>query len=198
MSESSDITPMILVMSLMLVAYVLVTLIMIKSLLVLCPPNRVAVIAGRKRVAPDGRILGYRILTGGRTLRIPVIERVAWLDLTPIPLEITVTRTHPHGVLDVRCIANVQVSNREGLLENAAERLLDLNVSDIGRIAEDALEASLIGILDSMTPEDIEDINKHRQKLNQELIEKAEEEIKTIGLELNLLKIRNMNFQQSE
>ena len=77
----------------------------IKNLSVVCPPDRVAVITGRKRLLPDGRIVGYRTLKGGRTLRIPLLERVAWLDLSAIPLEIAVTHTYPNGNLKVQGIA---------------------------------------------------------------------------------------------
>ncbi|MYA44657.1 MAG: flotillin, partial [Gemmatimonadetes bacterium] len=65
-------------------------ILIVRSLIVICPPNRVAVISGRKRTLSDGRTVGYRILKGGRTLRIPLIERVAWMDLNTIPLEVSV------------------------------------------------------------------------------------------------------------
>ena len=44
---------------------ILTAIFVAKSLIVICPPNRVAVISGGKgQVAPDGRKLGYRTLKG--------------------------------------------------------------------------------------------------------------------------------------
>lgn len=48
----------------------------VKSLIVICLPNELVVITGRHRVTGDGRKVGYRLLHGGRTLRIPIVERV--------------------------------------------------------------------------------------------------------------------------
>ena len=87
--------------------------VIVKSLIIICPPNRVAVISGRTRTLSDGRTVGYRILRGGRTLRIPIIERVAWMDLNIIPLEVSVTNAYSKGAipLNVQGIANVKVSS---------------------------------------------------------------------------------------
>ena len=41
-----------------LVAAVIITLVSIKQLIVICPPNRIAIISGRKRVLSNGRVCG--------------------------------------------------------------------------------------------------------------------------------------------
>ena len=166
-------------------------ILIVRSLIVICPPNRVAVISGRKRTLSDGRSVGYRILKGGRTLRIPLIERVAWMDLNTIPLEVSVTNAYSRGAipLNVMGIANVKVSSGEGLLENAAERFLHVDHSTIGRIAKETLEANLRGVLATMSPEEV---NEDRLKFSQQLIDEADDDIKTLGLELDVLKIQNV------
>ena len=166
-------------------------ILIVKSLIVICPPNRVAVISGRKRTLSDGRTVGYRILKGGRTLRIPLIERVAWMDLNTIPLEVAVQNAYSRGAipLNVMGIANVKVSSGEGLLENAAERFLHVDHSFIGKIAKETLEANLRGVLATMSPEEV---NEDRLKFGQQLIDEADDDIKTLGLELDVLKIQNV------
>ena len=166
-------------------------ILIVKSLIVICPPNRVAVISGRKRALSDGRTVGYRILKGGRTLRIPLIERVAWMDLNTIPLEVSVTNAYSRGAipLNVMGIANVKVSSGEGLLENAAERFLHVDHVHIGKIAKETLEANLRGVLATMSPEEV---NEDRLKFSQQLIDEADDDIKTLGLELDVLKIQNV------
>ena len=166
-------------------------ILIVRSLIVICPPNRVAVISGRKRTLSDGRTVGYRILKGGRTLRIPLIERVAWMDLNTIPLEVSVTNAYSRGAipLNVMGIANVKVSSGEGLLENAAERFLHVDPNFIGKIAKETLEANLRGVLATMSPEEV---NEDRLKFGQQLIDEADDDIKTLGLELDVLKIQNV------
>jgi flotillin len=163
----------------------------VSSLIIICPPNRVAVISGRSRVLSDGRSVGYRILKGGRTLRIPLIEKVAWMDLNIIPLEVSVTNAYSAGAipLNVQGIANVKVSSREGLLENAAERFLGVPTVTIGQIAKETLEANLRGVLATMSPEEV---NEDRLKFSRQLIDEADDDIKTLGLELDVMKIQNV------
>ena len=166
-------------------------ILIVRSLIVICPPNRVAVISGRKRTLSDGRTVGYRILKGGRTLRIPLIERVPWMDLNTIPLEVSVTNAYSKGAipLNVQGIANVKVSSGEGLLENAAERFLHVDHMHIGKIAKETLEANLRGVLATMSPEEV---NEDRLKFSHQLIDEADDDIKTLGLELDVLKIQNV------
>ena len=176
----------------LLVVFALIFIIMIiSSLIIICPPNRVAVISGRQRTLSDGRTVGYRILKGGRTLRIPIIEKVAWMDLNTIPLEVSVTNAYSKGTipLNVQGIANVKVSSSEGLLENAAERFLHVPHASIGQIAKETLEANLRGVLATLSPEEV---NEDRLKFSQQLIDEADDDIKTLGLELDVMKIQNV------
>ena len=174
------------------IGVVVIFLIMIlSSLIVICPPNRVAVISGRSRQMSDGRTVGYRILKGGRTVRIPLIEKVSWLDLNTIPLEVSVTNAYSRGTipLNVQGIANVKVSSKEGVLENAAERFLNVPNQHIGQIAKETLEANLRGVLATLSPEEV---NEDRLKFSQQLIDEADDDIKTLGLDLDVMKIQNV------
>ena len=174
-----------------LAAAVFFVILIVRSLIVICPPNRVAVISGRKRALSDGRMVGYRILKGGRTLRIPLIERVAWMDLNTIPLDVSVQNAYSRGAipLNVQGIANVKVSSAEGLLENACERFLHVGSAQIGQIAKETLEANLRGVLATLSPEEV---NEDRLKFSQQLIDEADDDIKTLGLELDVMKIQNV------
>ena len=179
------------VFALLVAGAVILLLVIVDNLIIICPPNRVAVISGRTRLLKDGRTVGYRLLKGGRTLRIPLVEKVAWMDLNVIPLEVSVSNAYSRGTipLNVQGIANVKVSSRDGLLENAIERFLHLHINSIGKIAQDTLEANLRGVLATLSPEEV---NEDRLKFSQQLIEEADEDIKTLGLELDVLKIQNV------
>jgi flotillin len=176
----------------LVIALALIFIVMIvSSLVIVCPPNRVAVISGRSRVLSDGRKVGFRMLKGGFTVRIPIIEKVSWMDLNTIPLAVEVTNAYSAGAipLNVQGIANVKVSSREGLLENAAERFLNVPTASIGQIAKETLEANLRGVLATMSPEEV---NEDRLKFSQQLIDEADDDIKTLGLELDVMKIQNV------
>ena len=181
----------ILSAAILVVMAMLFTIMIVKSLIVICPPNQIAVITGKNRTLSDGRTVGYRILKGGRTLRIPIIEKVSWMDLNTIPLEVSVTNAYSKGAipLNVQGIANVKVSSAEGLLENAAERFLDRPTDQIGQIAKETLEANLRGVLATLSPEEV---NEDRLKFSQQLIDEADDDIKTLGLELDVMKIQNV------
>ena len=180
-----------LALAIIVVLAVLFVIMIVSSLIVICPPNKVAVISGRTRTLSDGRTVGYRILKGGRTLRIPILEKLSWMDLNTIPLEVSVTNAYSKGAipLNVQGIANVKVSSAEGLLENAAERFLDRPTEQIGQIAKETLEANLRGVLATLSPEEV---NEDRLKFSHQLIDEADDDIKTLGLELDVMKIQNV------
>ncbi len=177
-----------------LIAIILAAVAAIKSLIVIVPPNRVAVISGRNRALTDGRTVGYRVIKGGRTLRVPLLEKVDYMDLNTIPIEVSVTNAYSKGAipLDVQGVANIKVSSREGVLENSVERFLGRESSYIQQIAKENLEANLRGVLSTLTPEEV---NEDRLKFAQTLIDEADDDIKTLGLELDVLKIQNVTDQ---
>ena len=59
----------------------------------------------------------------------------------------------------------------------------------IGQIAKETLEANLRGVLATLSPEEV---NEDRLKFSQQLIDEADDDIKTLGLELDVLKIQNV------
>jgi flotillin len=179
------------IIGLVVVLFFITLIMIVSSLIIICPPNRVAIISGRDRVLPDGRTVGYRIIRGGRALRIPIIEKVAWMDLNTIPLEVSVTNAYSKGTipLNVQGIANVKISSQEGILENAAERFLNVPNAQIGQIAKETLEANLRGVLATLTPEEV---NEDRLLFSQKLIDEADDDIKTLGLDLDVMKIQNV------
>ncbi len=149
----------ILVLAVLVVMAFLMIVSIAKSLIVICPPNKVAVISGRSRTLSDGRSVGYRILKGGRTFRWPILEKVSWMDLNTIPLEVSVQNAYSAGAipLNVQGIANVKISSGESLLENAAERFLDRPTEHIGQHATQVGLEGLLGDLADVIGRPIEE-----------------------------------------
>lgn len=179
------------IIGIIIVVALLAAVATVSSLLVICPPNRVAIISGRSRQLADGRTVGYRVVKGGRTVRIPIMEKLAWVELNTMPIEVSVTNAFSKGAipLNVQGIANVKVSSQETLLGNSVERFLSTNQMAIAKIAKETLEANLRGVLATLTPEEV---NEDRLKFSQVLIEEADDDMKTLGLELDTLKIQNV------
>ncbi|MGD8867574.1 MAG: SPFH domain-containing protein, partial [Gemmatimonadales bacterium] len=128
---------------------------------------------------------------GGRTLRVPIIERVSRLDLTTLPIEVVVRNAYSKGgiPLIVHGIANVKISARDPVAHNAVERMLDKPFDEIMQIAKDTLEGNLRGVLATLTPEEV---NEDRLKFAHRLIEEADEDMKKLGLDLDTLKVQNV------
>jgi flotillin len=159
----------------------------ISSLVVVVPPNRVAVFSG----SGGGARQGYKVVVGGRKVRRPIIEKVDWMDLSTIAIDVSVSNAYCKGTipLNVQGVANVKISSKEGILDNAIERFLGRPIEAVAKIAKETLEANLRGVLATLTPEEV---NEDRLKFATTLIDEADDDMRTLGLELDVLKIQNV------
>src|SRR5262245_16382825 len=57
---------------------------------VICKPNEIVVISGRRHRLPDGSHVGYKVLHGGRGIRWPIVEEVNRMDMRLIPVQVEV------------------------------------------------------------------------------------------------------------
>jgi flotillin len=174
-------------------AVIALALFTLNRLIIIVPPNMAAAITGRERALEDGSSVGYRTVTGGRTLRIPLLERVQWLSLGTIPLEINVTDAYSRRniPLAVQAIANVKIaSTPEAVFNNAVERLLGKGQDEIERLARETLTGNLRGVLAKLTPEEV---NEDRLGFAQHLSEEADHDLKKLGLQLDVLKIQHVS-----
>ncbi|MBR9991242.1 MAG: flotillin family protein [Gemmatimonadetes bacterium] len=173
-------------------AAILVAIWTVKTLIIIVPPNEAAVITGRKRTMGD-RTIGYRTVIGGRTIRIPIIERVHYLSLETIPLEVQVTNAFSKGniPLSVQAVANVKIASEpETDFNNAVERVLGKTSAEIEALAKETLMGNLRGVLATLTPEEV---NEDRLAFAQNLVAEAEEDLKKLGFQLDVLKIQNVS-----
>jgi flotillin len=164
----------------------------ISRFLLICEPNEVIVLSGRRRRMPDGSEVGYRVIRGGRALRIPIMERASRMSLETMPLTLTVQNAYSAGgiPLKVDAIANVKIASAEPILGNAVERFLEKGMPEIHQIAKETLEGNLRGVLATLTPEEV---NEDRLKFAESLIEEADQDLGALGLKLDTLKIQNVS-----
>jgi len=163
---------------------------MLRRLLYVSTPNEALIFSGRTRQVAD-RDVGYRVVRGGRALRMPLFELVDKVDLTNIPIDIEVKGAYSKGgiPLNVHGVANVKLPGEEPLLNNAIERFLGRSRADILQIAKETLEGNLRGVLALLTPEEV---NQDKVRFAQTLLEEAEHDLGRMGLVLDTLKIQNI------
>jgi flotillin len=163
----------------------------VRKLLYVAAPNEALVFSGSKHQVGNKEV-GYRILRGGRSLRVPLLEEVSRIDLTMFTIDVVVQNAYSKGgiPLNVVGVANVKIAGDEPLLNNAAERFLGKQGSEIMRIAKETLEGNLRGVLAQLTPEQV---NEDKTRFAQTLIEEAEHDMSRMGLGLDTLKIQNVS-----
>jgi flotillin len=164
----------------------------ISRFLVICRPNEVVVISGRKNRLADGSTIGFKVLHGGRGFRIPILEEVNRVDMRLIPVQVEVQNAYSKGgiPLQVHAIANVKLSSDVALIRNAIERVLTMSPQAIGTIAQQTLEGVLREVVAELTPEEV---NEDRLKFADTLIKHAKDDFDKLGLELDVLKVQSVS-----
>jgi flotillin len=155
-------------------------------------PNAVAVLSGRRRKLPDGRVVGYRMVRGGAALRIPLLEKVEYLHLNvlTIPLEIKRAYTLKGVPVSVKAVANVKIRGDESSLQAAAERFLGMTPDQVQKVIFQTLEGHLRSILGTLT---VEEVNSDRQSFAQKLTSEATVDLEKMGIGVDVLTIQEIS-----
>jgi flotillin len=159
------------------------------------PPNVAAVISGSKRKHPSGREVGFRTVTGGRFLRIPLLHKVDYIGLNvmTIPLEIKRAYTLKGVPVSVKAVANVKIRSDETSLTSAVERFLGMTHDQIQRVIFQTLEGHLRSILGTLT---VEEVNSDRQSFAQKLTSEAAADLEKMGLGVDVLTIQEISDEE--
>jgi flotillin len=163
----------------------------LKSFLCICKPNEVVILSGRKHRIKDGQDVGYRVLTGGRAIRIPIVETVKRMDVTTMPVRVEVHKAYSKGgtPLNIQAIANVKISSDPLVVGNAIERFLDHDRSEVVRVAQETLEGNLRGVVATLTPEQV---NEDRLRFAERIASDVSRDLIKLGLQLDTLKIQSV------
>jgi flotillin len=176
----------------LIIFLVIVIVGVINSLVQICDPNKILIISGRQYKRQDGEKLGYRVIYGGRTYRIPILETVRTMDLTTMPVPIEVTNAYAKGgtPLNIQAIANVRISGDWSLVGNAIERFLGRSRDEISRVARETLEGNLRGVVATLTPEQL---NEDRLQFAERIANDVSSDMAKLGLQLDTLKIQSVS-----
>ena len=131
----------------------------------------------------DGTTRSAKCIHGGAAFVIPVFQSYEFLDLTPLSIQVDLKSalSRQNIRIDVPSRFTVGISTEPGVMQNAAERLLGLQLSEIQELSKDIIFGQLRLIIATM---DIEEINTDRDKFLAAVSSNVETELKKIGLRL--------------
>jgi flotillin len=169
----------IIVVVLVLLMLLLVVLVRYKK----CPSDKIMVIYGKISPNKDGTYRSAKCIHGGAALVLPFIQSYTFLDLTPISISVDLKSalSKQNIRIDVPSIFTVGISTDPAVMQNAAERLLRLQLKEISELAKDIIFGQLRLVIATM---DIEEINTDRDKFLEAISRNVEGELKKLGLRL--------------
>ena len=175
-----------LILFISFIVIVLGTLVFFFSRYKRCPSDKVLVIYGK-----TGGDRSSKCVHGGASFVWPLIQDYQWLDLAPIPIDIALKGALSKQNIRVNTPSTftVGISTETGVMENAAERLLGLNLQAVREQASDIIFGQMRVVLATM---DIESINADRDLLIEKITNGIEVELKKVGLRLINVNIKDI------
>jgi flotillin len=151
-------------------------------------PNQVLVISGRRReminpVSGQRERVGFRVVKGGGTFIIPVLERVDVLSMEILTIEVEVRSVYTvEGVpVHVDGVAQIKIRGEDASIYTAAEQFLSKGPDGIIYVAHETLAGHLRAILGMLT---VEEIYKDRDAFAQKVLEVSGSDLANMGLEI--------------
>ena len=143
-----------------------------------CPSDRILVVYGK-----TGGGKSAKCIHGGASFIWPIIQDYEFLDLTPMSIEVNLTNALSKQNIRVNVPSRftIGISTEPSVMQNAAERLLGLNLDAVQELAQEIIFGQLRLVVASM---DIEEINSDRDKFLSHITHSVEAELKKVGLKL--------------
>ena len=162
-------------------------------------PNQVLVVSGRQHVHrdPDGTLQkrGFRIVKGGGTFIMPVVEKIDLLSLELLTIDVQTPEVYTSKGVPVKVdgVAQIKVKGDDISIATAAEQFLSKGTEEIKNIAMQTLEGHLRAILGTMT---VEDIYQNRDAFASKVQEVADGDMASMGLSIVSFTIRDIKDGQ--
>ena len=182
--------------SLVLVSFLLVlvfgTLVFFFSCYQRCPSDKILVIYGK--TGGDGR--SSKCIHGGAAFVWPIFQAYQYLDLTPIPIAIKLEGVPSRQKIRVNMPATVTIgiSTKDGVMENAAERMLGLDLNQIRMLGQEIIYCQMRLAIASI---DIESVNSDPDLLLEKIVARVEVELAKVGLKLININIQNITWDSN-
>lgn len=145
------------------------------------------IVSGRPRRLPDGTTVPYRV-TGGRVVRVPLLERAERLDVRPRPIRGRVTgafaRTGER--IDLELVATIRLAGSEPLIHRAIERFLGQDRSAVAAVALQTIEGCARGAVSALTADEVRD---RTRLLAEKVLDEAAHRLAELGIEIDALEL---------
>lgn len=160
------------------------------------PPNMAMVVYGKRQRGAEGR--GYKVISGGAKVIIPIVEAVEWLRLDVRTLDLVVpdivTDVKRSGAkINIKAVAQVKVSSDEATLNTAAENLLGKTEGAVNEIALKTLEGHVRGVCATLT---VEEVNSDRDAIASKILGMAGNDLRNMGIEIRSFVIKEIEDAQ--
>lgn len=162
---------------------------LISNFIVVGNPSELVVISGSQGAGGSG----YRILIGGRTLRIPILEHIDRISLRNMQVGLEVKAQSGGGKMipiTVTGVANVKVSSDPDIRGNSIERFLGQPQVVMERVSRETLEGGLRAVIGKMTPEEIVE---DRDKFVATVMNEVNDDFRKLGLLIDSVNIQNVH-----
>jgi flotillin len=155
----------------------------------MCPPDKILVVYGK---LANG--LSSKCYHGGSTFVIPFFQSYAYLDLTPINIDIELrgALSSQNIRIDAPASFTIGISTETEVMQNAATRLLGRSMDEVQQLASEIIMGQMRVVFASMT---IEEINNDREKLIAAISKGVEVELHKVGLRMINGNIRDIKDQ---
>jgi len=161
----------------------LITIFAILSRFKKCPSDKILVVYGK-----TGKNKSAKCVHGGAAFIWPIIQGYTFIDLKPF--QITCNLTDAISKQNIRvavpAIVTAGVSTEPNIMQNAAERILNMNEKTLSNLVQDIVFGQLRAIVANM---DVAELISQRDKLISEATMLVNTELNKIGL-----KLINVNF----
>jgi flotillin len=148
------------------------------------------------KVRPDKAVIitgprGSRIVTGKATIRIPFIQRIDYLPLDLIQVDIRTSSAVPTNEfinIFVDGVANIKIQSDEASIRLAGEIFLTRSLEDVKQIAKEVLEGNMREIIGQMK---LRELVQNRDKFAEQVKLSALADMKKMGLDIVNITIQN-------
>ncbi len=173
----ASIEPMMVLLIVLMTVVFIAVIAIIKSYK-RCPSDKILVVYGYV-----GKNKTSKIIHGGAAFVLPIIQDYEFLDLTPIPVTVDLRNALSSQNIRVNVPSRfmVAISTEEGVIQNAADRLLGISDTAIHDLAADIIFGQLRIVISHMT---IDDIINDRIKFTEILFSALGQKLKKIGLKI--------------
>jgi flotillin len=162
-------------------------------------PNEVLIVSGRRHMVPDGKggskVVGFRIVKGGGTFVIPVLEKAETLSLELMTIDVKTPSVYAISGVPVRVdgVAQIKVKGEDVAIRTAAEQFLSKTPAEIMQIAHQTLEGHLRAIIGKLT---VEELYKDRDKFAQNVQSESATDFANMGLQIVSFTIKEVQDDQ--